>query len=507
MAPICIHFQRGNCKRGTECSFSHDLATGQFPQGDWLCPGCGDTQFARNSQCRQCGTPKPLAPGQSPTPVLNLDAIVPAQPEEVEQFLILNPVEEKACMQFRTMDPRAQRICINKGTLQGARDSTAAFIGRMSQVRRLVESGMSGAAAQAVQQQQQMMGGQMMGGQMMGGQNMGSSPSLDQVAPAMAEEVEAFLMMNPVEGKVQDQFRNMDPRAQRLVLNRGGLEGSRDPTAAFIGRIVKIDQLVKSQYAGNDWICPSCGDTQFGRNLQCRKCAHPRPAANPMLSAGSFAGAMAGAGGMAGGYDMTGAMAMAGGCAGLDPSFGGCGMAGGCDMTGAMAMAGGCAGLDPSLGGDAGAFGAFGGFDPSGGAGGFGAMRGGMMQQQQRASPYGQQPQVAMSAAPDLSQVQPATPVEVEEFLILNPVEQKAADQFRRLDPRAQRLILNRGSLEGARDPTACFIGRLSKIQRLVSGGAQIPAGDWLCPGCGDQQFARNAQCRRCGTPKPMVGY
>ena len=33
-----------------------------------------------------------------------------------------------------------------------------------------------------------------------------------------------------------DQFRNMDPRAQRLVLNRGSLEGSRDPTAAFIGR-------------------------------------------------------------------------------------------------------------------------------------------------------------------------------------------------------------------------------------------------------------------------------
>jgi predicted RNA-binding Zn-ribbon protein involved in translation (DUF1610 family) len=27
--------------------------------------------------------------------------------------------------------------------------------------------------------------------------------------------------------------------------------------------------------------------------------------------------------------------------------------------------------------------------------------------------------------------------------------------------------------------------------------------GDWYCPGCGDLQFARNAECRRCSTPKP----
>lgn len=27
--------------------------------GDWYCPNCRDLQFARNQQCRQCGTPKP----------------------------------------------------------------------------------------------------------------------------------------------------------------------------------------------------------------------------------------------------------------------------------------------------------------------------------------------------------------------------------------------------------------------------------------------------------------
>mmetsp|Transcript_58553 Transcript_58553/g.92557 ORF Transcript_58553/g.92557 Transcript_58553/m.92557 type:complete len:110 (-) Transcript_58553:14-343(-) len=27
--------------------------------GDWECPHCGDHQFARNTQCRQCGKEKP----------------------------------------------------------------------------------------------------------------------------------------------------------------------------------------------------------------------------------------------------------------------------------------------------------------------------------------------------------------------------------------------------------------------------------------------------------------
>lgn len=37
-------------------------------------------------------------------------------------------------------------------------------------------------------------------------------------------------------------------------------------------------------------------------------------------------------------------------------------------------------------------------------------------------------------------------------------------------------------------------------------GGAQTMAGDWLCPGCGDHQFARNETCKQCQTPKPADG-
>merc|ERR1740138_853124 len=38
-------------------------------------------------------------------------------------------------------------------------------------------------------------------------------------------------------------------------------------------------------------------------------------------------------------------------------------------------------------------------------------------------------------------------------------------------------------------------------------GGAQAAMpGDWNCPACGDHQFARNAVCRKCGSPKDGAG-
>merc|ERR1719350_2477245 len=37
-------------------------------------------------------------------------------------------------------------------------------------------------------------------------------------------------------------------------------------------------------------------------------------------------------------------------------------------------------------------------------------------------------------------------------------------------------------------------------------GGGNMQPGDWLCPACGDHQFARNDTCRKCANPKPANG-
>jgi len=212
-------------------------------------------------------------------------------------------------------------------------------------------------------------------------------PDLSQTVPATPQEVEHFLQMCPVEDHAAEMFRKMDPRGQRFVINRGMMSGARDPTAAFIGRLKSVTNIINggAVLSPGDWLCPGCGDTQFSRNSSCRRCGIEKPESH-----GSF-----------------------------------------------------------------------------------------------------------------LKETIPASPVEVEQFLVLNPVEPHAAEKFRKMDPKAQRLVINKGGLEGARDPTAAFIGRLSAIDKIARGAVVLPPGDWLCPGCGDHQFSRNDQCRRCNTPKP----
>merc|ERR1740138_23136 len=76
---ICMYWEAGTCTKGSACSFAHGqeeigqlfdaslipgAGKGMMP-GDWTCPACGDHQFARNLQCRKCGTDNPQLAGMS----------------------------------------------------------------------------------------------------------------------------------------------------------------------------------------------------------------------------------------------------------------------------------------------------------------------------------------------------------------------------------------------------------------------------------------------------------
>lgn len=49
------------CQAGFECKTQENPGGGKgsFAPGDWNCPACNDHQFARNSECRKCGMPRP----------------------------------------------------------------------------------------------------------------------------------------------------------------------------------------------------------------------------------------------------------------------------------------------------------------------------------------------------------------------------------------------------------------------------------------------------------------
>merc|ERR1712217_557300 len=61
MCPSCGDHQLAKneeCRKCGQAKPSQDKRIGMKP-GDWLCPGCKDLQFAKNVVCRQCGTPNP----------------------------------------------------------------------------------------------------------------------------------------------------------------------------------------------------------------------------------------------------------------------------------------------------------------------------------------------------------------------------------------------------------------------------------------------------------------
>merc|ERR1719320_1862878 len=92
-----------------------------------------------------------------------------------------------------------------------------------------------------------------------------------------------------------------------------------------------------------------------------------------------------------------------------------------------------------------------------------------------------------------------ATNAEVEAFLTEHKVEEHAATRFRDLHPKQQTAVMKRGSMQHARDQTAVVVKRISDVQFVKD-------GDWVCPGCFDIQFAKNATCRKCGGANPIGG-
>lgn len=288
--------------------------------------------------------------------------------------------------------------------------------------------------------------------------------------PATPLEVQQFLIMNPVEEKAQQKFMAMDPMMQRMVLSRGSLEGSRDPTAAFIGRMVAIERAARAApVAVQDLQGMKAGTVKSFINDKGFGYIQPADFSEDVffhLQAVTNGGEMDMIPGAALKYEE-----------GINPANGKTKAtrvqldvpgAFGNQYQGGKGYGKAAAGMQAHGSSPYGAAGAdpFGGMMNMAGMVGMDAMAG---MAGNWAALFGA-PQMQMQAAA-LSGVEPATPQEVQEFLIMNPVEPHAQQKFMQMDPTMQRMVLNRGSLAGARDSTAAFIGRMVSIEKAARGG------------------------------------
>jgi len=240
---------------------------GQMKPGDWRCPGCGDHQFAKNSECRKCGTPKPsqsfgMKAGDWNCP--NCQDLQFAKNNECRKCGTANPDPEgtKAALEAGLaagfggiMEKPGDWYCPGCADLQFARNQECRKCGTANPDPE--------ASAQAASS---------------AGNGVSEKPG-DWYCPGC----------NDLQFARNQQCRkcgtpNPDPTQTMAIAMANGASGGGK------GKDMKP----------GDWHCSSCGDLQFAKNTSCRKCGSP-----------NFAAMMMGMIGMDGSSDMMGQMVQA----------------------------------------------------------------------------------------------------------------------------------------------------------------------------------------------------
>mmetsp|Transcript_66479 Transcript_66479/g.187267 ORF Transcript_66479/g.187267 Transcript_66479/m.187267 type:complete len:382 (-) Transcript_66479:84-1229(-) len=137
---LCDAFLKGTCERGAQCPYAHAMEELTQPED----AGRRELRLVEKSPTRSgrprrrpSPLPAPAFPPPSAPPVLL--APPPASPaarakalqDDVEDFLVSNPVDPDAAAQLRSLRPQHQRSVLDRGDLLKARNPSAVLIARM----------------------------------------------------------------------------------------------------------------------------------------------------------------------------------------------------------------------------------------------------------------------------------------------------------------------------------------------------------------------------------------
>jgi len=193
--------------------------------GDWMCPNCGDHNFARNMACRKCGTPKPDMGG-------------------------IDPYNGQPSQGFQ-MKP-GDWNCSQCGDLNFARNA---------QCRRCGAAPPAGCG-----------GGGQFNGQPAQGLNNGNMRPGDWNCSQCGD-------LNFARNA---QCRRCGAPPPANAGCGGGCGGYGGPNPAAFAHAKP-----------GDWVCPACGDLNFARNVACRRCGQAKPtpeAGGGCMDGGGFQG-------------------------------------------------------------------------------------------------------------------------------------------------------------------------------------------------------------------------
>lgn len=149
--------------------------------------------------------------------------------EEIDTFIIANNVNERAANALRTVGPVVQRAVIDLGSLLSCRDPSAGLLGRIHRAQSgHMNLGIAGGCS--------VLG---VPGSMCGSMALTPGACSAAAVPAVAspEDVEIFITNNMLSERAAGALRTVPPAVQRGVMDLGSLLSCRDPNAGCLGRI------------------------------------------------------------------------------------------------------------------------------------------------------------------------------------------------------------------------------------------------------------------------------
>lgn len=128
----------------------------------------------------------------------------------VEAFIVKNSVDASAAAKLRALSPEQQRIVIDRGDLQDARNPNAVLMGRIRDAERS-------------------------GG---GDSTRSSAPlSITSAGGGSDNSVDQFCAENRIDASAGDRLKALPRDVQKSVMGRGNLTDARNPNAVLMGRI------------------------------------------------------------------------------------------------------------------------------------------------------------------------------------------------------------------------------------------------------------------------------
>lgn len=184
----------------------------------------------------------PLSGARNPSAAL----IGRIRSSEKDQFIIDAGVDQEAADAFGKLSAALQKEVMSRGTFNGSKNPSAVLLGRIRDARKSVAAAEFTAQNFAWGAMPRMMPSPAPAGKASGRWSQGVKRKIG----ASPDAVEQFIAEGGVDEEAAQSLRELPPAMQSEVLSRGGLETSRNPSAVLIGRIRQVKKGDSGSFGG-----------------------------------------------------------------------------------------------------------------------------------------------------------------------------------------------------------------------------------------------------------------